>query len=43
MRVVNKTDLLHAVVVTSREPPTPEMVLVVRGTFGLTRPAPSFR
>jgi uncharacterized protein YjbI with pentapeptide repeats len=34
MRVVNKTDLLHALVVTSREPPTPEMVLVVRGTFG---------
>lgn len=36
MRVTNETNLLHGVTVTSREPPTPEMVVLVRGTFGLS-------
>jgi len=35
MRIANETDLLQGYVVTSREPPQPEMSLVVRGSFPL--------
>ncbi|MFO0553812.1 MAG: DUF2169 domain-containing protein [Polyangiaceae bacterium] len=37
MLVKNLTPFFHATTVTSRKPPQPEMVLVVRGTFALVR------